>query len=202
MFAPKGGLYPPALRHWAVADTLRPMKMPRLFLAIAACIVSLNAAAQWQWIDKDGRKVFSDRPPPSDISEDNILKEPRGRRAKAATAASDTTVAQPSGASASTPAPTPAVKASAARPSGKDKELEKKKAQAEAEEAAKQQMEQERASNLRADNCTRARRAKTAYESGQRVAQTNDKGERVLVDDATRAAEVKRLQSIIEANCN
>jgi hypothetical protein len=32
--------------------------------------------AQWQWIDKDGRKVYSDRSPPSDIQEKNILKRP------------------------------------------------------------------------------------------------------------------------------
>lgn len=179
------------------------MKMSHLFLAAAACVVSLNAAAQWQWIDKDGRKVFSDRPPPSEITEENILKQPGGRRAKAAAAGASPPTASPPSAGASAPAPAPALKASAApRPSGKDKELEKKKAQAEAEEAAKQQAEQERATSIRADNCARARRAKTTYESGQRIAQTNDKGERVIVDDATRTAEVKRLQSIIEANCN
>jgi len=56
------------------------MKLTRpLFLAFV-CMVPLLAAAQWQWIDKDGRKVFSDRPPPSDIAPNRILKQP-GQRA-------------------------------------------------------------------------------------------------------------------------
>ncbi|WP_216088085.1 DUF4124 domain-containing protein, partial [Shigella flexneri] len=31
-----------------------------------------------QWVDKDGRKVFSDRPPPVDVPAKNILKQPGG----------------------------------------------------------------------------------------------------------------------------
>ena len=38
------------------------MKMHKLLLLAVACTWALGAAAQWQWIDKDGRKVFSDRP--------------------------------------------------------------------------------------------------------------------------------------------
>ena len=47
-----------------------------LLLLIAACSLSLSAAAQWQWIDKDGRKVFSDRPPAADIKDKDIVKQP------------------------------------------------------------------------------------------------------------------------------
>lgn len=182
----------------AATYTLHAMRMHCFFLAATACVVSLNAVAQWQWIDKDGRKVFSDRPPPAEIAEEHILKQPGGHRAKAAMAGASAAGAS----SVPTPAVAPTHAASAARPSGKDKALEKKKAQEEAEEAARQQAEQERVGSVRSDNCARARRAKTTYESGLRVAQTNDKGERVMVDDATRAAEIKRLQSIIDSNCN
>ncbi|HZY15413.1 MAG TPA: DUF4124 domain-containing protein, partial [Ramlibacter sp.] len=44
------------------------MNALRLILLVLACSVPLAAAAQWQWLDKDGRKVFSDRAPPPDIA--------------------------------------------------------------------------------------------------------------------------------------
>jgi hypothetical protein len=36
-----------------------------LLLAVAGASFAIPALAQWQWIDKDGRKVYSDRSPPS-----------------------------------------------------------------------------------------------------------------------------------------
>ncbi|MES2052695.1 MAG: DUF4124 domain-containing protein, partial [Pseudomonadota bacterium] len=40
-----------------------------LVLALAGASFSLTALAQWQWLDKDGRKVFSDRSPPAEVQE-------------------------------------------------------------------------------------------------------------------------------------
>ena len=34
-----------------------------------------------------------------------------------------------------------------------------------------------------------------------RIARTNEKGEREVLDDAARASEVKRAQSIIDSDC-
>ena len=34
------------------------------------------------------------------------------------------------------------------------------------------------------------------------MARTNEKGEREVLDDTLRAAEVKRIQTIIDADCN
>ena len=53
------------------------MKLHKYILVALACFWSAGAMAQWQWLDKDGRKVFSDRPPPQDIAQDKILKQPR-----------------------------------------------------------------------------------------------------------------------------
>ena len=63
----------------AIVKHLRT-KLPatKILLLAVACTWARGAAAQWQWIDKDGRKVFSDRPPPADIQEKNILKQPGG----------------------------------------------------------------------------------------------------------------------------
>ncbi len=174
------------------------MKMHKLLLLAVACTWALGAAAQWQWIDKDGRKVFSDRPPPSDIPAKSILKQPGGSAA--------VRIAPDAGAAASgtDDAAAPAVAAKApARPAstGKDKELEEKKAQAEAAEAAKKKAEEEKLARAKAENCTRARRAKADLETGRPTMQVNAQGERVYMDEANRNAEIKRSSDVIAADC-
>lgn len=172
------------------------MKIHKLVLLAFACTWSLGALAQWQWIDKDGRKVFSDRAPPLDIPDKSILKQPGGNLgaridAKPAAAAG---AAEPAGAAS-------APKLPALAGGGKDKELEEKKAQAEAAEAAKKKAEEEKNAKAKADNCTRARQAKATFESGRLITHSNAQGERVFLDEATRAAESKRIDGIIATDC-
>ena len=167
------------------------MKMHKLLLLALACTWSVGALAQWQWIDKDGRKVFSDRPPPQDIPDSKVLKQPRFTPTLPAAPAKAASAAQ-------APASTPA---SAAAGSGKDKELEKKKAQAEADEAAKQKAAEAKQAVARADNCNRAKEAKAVFESGKPVRKADAQGELVFLDEAGRAAEMRRIQSIIDADC-
>lgn len=173
------------------------MKMHKLLLLAVACTWALGAAAQWQWIDKDGRKVFSDRPPPTDIPAKSILKQPGGSAAMriapdAGAAASGADDAAPAAA-----AKAPTKPASA----GKDKELEEKKAQAEAAEAAKKKAEEEKLARAKAENCTRARRAKADLETGRPTMQVNAQGERVYMDEASRKAEIKRASDIMATDC-
>lgn len=167
------------------------MKTHKLLLLALACTWAVGAAAQWQWIDKDGRKVFSDRPPPQDIPDSKILKQPRF------------TAPAPAAAAASSAAATPAPGAPASAPAaaGKDKELEKKKAQAEAEEAAKKKAEETKQAAARAENCTRAKQAMAAFESGKPMRMPNAQGEMVFLDEAGRSAEMKRIQAVIDADC-
>jgi predicted component of type VI protein secretion system len=160
------------------------MKCFRLLACGLLCLTALNAAAQWQWLDTDGRRVFSDRPPPSDVPEKSILKRPGNRSG---------VVSYP----ASTPAPAPTV----AAPSGIDKSLQEKRKQVENEQAAKRKAEEERAAQTRADNCSRAQRAKTGLDSGLRMTRTNENGEREFLDDSGRATEAARLQTDIDENC-
>ncbi|MFN9728359.1 MAG: DUF4124 domain-containing protein, partial [Acidovorax sp.] len=89
----------------------------------------------------------------------------------------------------------------AAASATKDRELEQKKAQAEAAEAAKAKAEQEKLAKARAENCARARQAKATFESGRPLSYTNAKGERGFMDEATRNAEVKRIDGIIASDC-
>lgn len=165
------------------------MKTHKFLLLALACTWAFGAAAQWQWIDKDGRKVFSDRPPPQDVPENKILKQPRF------------VPAAPTAASNAASAPVPAASASAPATAGKDKELEKKKAQAEADEAAKKKAEETKQAAARAENCTRAKQAMTAFESGKPMRMPNAQGEMVFLDEAGRSAEMKRIQSVIDADC-
>lgn len=174
------------------------MKKHKLLLLAVACTWAVGAAAQWQWIDKDGRKVFSDRPPPQEIPEKSILKQPGGGASRTAptSAAPAAEAAAPADGAASAP------KAPASAPGGgKDKALEERKAQADAAEAAKKKAEEEKAAKARADNCSRARQAKVAFDSGRPITQTNAQGERIFLDEAGRAAELKRIDEAIAVDC-
>ena len=53
----------------------------------------------------------------------------------------------------------------------------------------------------KADNCARARQARSTFDSGRPMMHTNAQGERVFLDEATRAAEVKRSDGIIATDC-
>ena len=113
------------------------MRPARALLFAIALATSLTATAQYQWIDKNGSRVYSDVAPPADIPAKNILKQPRGSSATAAR--TESPAATSAGATASGAAPTasaPAAAASGAATAGVDKALEEKKKQAEAAEAA------------------------------------------------------------------
>jgi hypothetical protein len=156
------------------------MRNVRHLRAALLCLVSLQATALWQWLDKDGRKVFSDRAPPPDIAEKDILARPAVQPAASA----------------------PQNGASAPRLGGVDKELTDKKKKAEELELAKRRAEGEKMATSKADNCARAKRAKANLDSGRPIGRSNEKGEAEMLDAAARAAELSRIQDIIEADCN
>jgi hypothetical protein len=164
------------------------MKLIPLLLVCAISVIALPAAAQWQWLDKNGRKVFSDSPPPSDIPEASILRKPasRGRSADYGSA----------------PAPEGSP---LAKQTNVDKELDDKKKQAEKQtseaETAKRKAEEEKVAKAKAENCSRARQAKAGFDSGARMSKVNEKGEREFYDDAMRTEESQRLQGIIQQDC-
>jgi hypothetical protein len=174
------------------------MNLIQPFLALVTAGLCTAAVAQWLWIDKDGRKVFSDRAPPPDVIEKNIVKRPAGR---AQSAAAPAAVTEGTGTDAAQVAPVALVPASAPKPSGLDKELEAKKKQAADAEAAKRKADEERVAKAKIENCARAKQAKSTFDSGVRVAKTNASGEREIMDDAARATELKRIQSIIDVDC-
>ncbi|WP_332825405.1 DUF4124 domain-containing protein [Ramlibacter sp.] len=166
------------------------MKAFRPALVALVFCAPLLASGQWLWVDKEGKKVYSDRPPPSDIAADRILKQPgaRGKSVDTAPAATTTTATAPAGVQVQPQG-------------GKDKALEEKRKQAEAAEAEKRKAEEAKVAAIQADNCSRARKSKASFDSGMRISQVNSKGEREILDDNQRAVEVKRLEAVIARDC-
>ena len=172
----------------------------RLLPCLLGCclLLPLAAQAQWQWIDKSGKPVFSDTAPPPDIPEKNILRRgnlppqrPNPGVVNLSQGADDKAPGAPSAAGAPAPEAKPRV----------DKELDEKVKKAEEEEKAKKAAEEQRVAKARAENCSRARQAKATYDSGIRVARINAQGEREIVDDNIRAQETRRLQAVIDSDC-
>lgn len=163
------------------------MNLIKTLIAFALTVTSICALAQWQWIDKDGRKIFSDRGPGSDVPEGNILRRPAGSKPKTASSA-----AEGSGHD---------IASAASKAAGVDKALDAKKKQAEVAEVAKKKEDEERIARAKAENCKSARQSKATISSGVRLAKTNQAGEREILDETARAAEAQRVQSIIDAEC-
>lgn len=168
------------------------MKMTHILLMAALAVLGTGAHAQWQWIDKDGHKVFSDRAPPTDIPDKNILKRPQSRAP----------VPVAPEAEGSEAAPAPALVPASGKPlTGADKELEARKKQAQDAEAAKRKAADEQVLKAKMENCTRARAAKSTYESGARIGRINAAGQREFLDEAEKAEELKRILAIIAKDC-
>ncbi len=170
----------------------------RLIAVLVCALLGMLAApaeAQWKWKDKAGRVQYSDLPPPLGTPEADILVKPGSRSSIASRA---TTSPLPAASMASAAAPTGS---GALAPKTVDPELEARLKKAEAEQAAKVKADQEKVAAAKAENCKRARDNKRQFDSGQRIARVNDKGEREFLDDQQRAAEVKRTGDVIAADC-
>lgn len=175
------------------------MKIVHLLVLGWICALPLAANAQWQWIDNQGKKVFSDQAPPPEIPEKNILRRAGGAPPRVSFSPV-TPTADAAATGAAVAAPSPAASA-AARPTGIDKELAEKAKKAEEAEKAEKAAEAAKVAKAKADNCTRAKQGKATFDSGIRVARLNAQGEREVMDDKARAAEQKRLQTVIDSDC-
>jgi len=177
---------------------LNSSSSPWLIQRLAACAVAAAlwvslaapAHAQWAWRDKDGRVNASDRPPPRDVADKDIISRPAPPRAAAPRAAASAPTAGGTASAAAQAAPAPA-----------DTELQARKKAAEQEKSAKTKAEEEKATAQRADNCRRARAHLVTMDTGQRMVRINDKGEREVLDDAGRADEVRRAREVMAADC-
>ena len=166
-------------------------------MAVATLLMALSSAtqAQWLWRDKSGQVNASDRPPPKDVPDKDILGRPSPDLRRAAPPTPASTAAD----GAAVPAPSTAPPAPP--PTALEREVQARKRAAEQEQSTKAKAEEERLSTQRAENCRAARGHLTALESGQRIARTNDKGEREVLDDKGRADEQRRAREVVASDC-
>ena len=176
-----------------------PMNLLRV-LSLALALLPALACAQWQWIDKDGRKVFSDRSPPTDVPPNKILKRPGGIPPPVPAEAEAPADVAAAGGTPASGTPVTKTVANVPKVSGKDSALEEKKKAAELEELAKRKAAEEKFAKDKADNCARAQKSLQVFSSGKRIRSTNAKGEAEFMGDEQRAAETKRLEAIA-ADC-
>lgn len=174
-------------------------------VALAAATLATPAEAQWRWRDASGRITASDRPPPKEIPEKDILSRPgsaQQRRAAvvAADAASAPAAASSEPAAAASGAAPQGVLA-ASSPGGLQAEVEARRRRAEQEQAARAKAEEAKLAAQRAENCRRARAHVAALESGQRMARVNERGEREVLDDRARADEMRSARAVISSDC-
>ena len=161
--------------------------------------------AQWQWIDGQGRKVFSDRAPPAEIPAKNILRSPGMQRPAGGTEAAEAPAAVPATAAASTASSgtsTAMVRMAYHKcPQCAVEFLEEQKRKQQEQEAAKQQADKLKQEKVRQENCARAKQAKETLSSGRMLSHVNAKGERGFMDEAARDAEIKRADAVIASEC-
>lgn len=160
-----------------------------LLVAMLCALASPHADAQWKWRDKTGQVTVSDVPPPKDIAEKDILQRPEVAVQRRSAAPAVPQLAASAALAASAPA------------SPLEAEVEARKRKGEQEQKAKEKAAEETNVAARAENCGRAKSHLRALEDGLRMARVNDKGEREVLDDKARAAEVQRSRAVIASDC-
>lgn len=170
------------------------MRKTLLFVAVAIAAASAGPVqAQIKCWTEGGKRVCGDNPPAG---------------AKVNSIPGTTTSAPP--------APAPAPSAKDAAPAAKDaaakdekkgpltaaeREQDYRKRQAESQKAADKAAAEQRERAAKQDACEQAKAAVRSYETGQRVARTDDKGERYFLDDAQIAQERMKARQGVQKAC-
>lgn len=150
-----------------------------------ALVCSGTARAQWAWKDENGRLVFSDRQPPSNVKPENIVRQPAQSSAVRKTVEA---------------APSEGATPGAAR-SVAERDMEFRKRQAERTEAERKQAEELANVARRNADCERARGYLRSLEDGARIMRTDPQGNREFLDDTQRATEIARAREAVARSC-
>ena len=168
-------------------------------VSAAALACSAPAAAQWAWRDATGKMVYSDQPPPKSVPARDIVRQPAAApagRPRLTTEAPAEAGADAKAAAAQTGAP-----AAPRPPTVAEREIESRRRQQQLAEAERKAADEEMRKSQTAENCERLRAYQRALEGGHRIARLNAAGEKEILGDAQRAAELERTRSQIEQNC-
>jgi len=159
-----------------MSSSLRPA-LSRLAALLLLCCAGV-AHAQFVWIAPNGTRQYSDQPPPAGTPASKILKAP-GRVVPL--------TAEPAAAAAKPKSMTLAEREADYRKRATDREAEQRKADAAAQEAAVQK-----------DFCEGTRKVRRMYDSGIRVADVGEDGQRRFLSDSEKAERVANMNKALK----
>ncbi|TFV98651.1 DUF4124 domain-containing protein [Oxalobacteraceae bacterium OM1] len=157
--------------------------LPRFAAALLAAAAMQSAFAQYVWLDENGVRQYSDRPPPASVPEKRILKQP-GSPGRPLSEAAEAPAAAPADA--------------AAQPTLADRDADFKKRRKEQVEKERKTAEETRAAEEKKRSCDRAREYLKALDSGERITRTGATGEREFLSDEQRAREVREARDYVD----
>ena len=166
------------------------MRLKPLLIALIGLVLAASAQAQWKWRDAKGNVQYSDLPPPPGVPEKDVLLRQASARPNI--------IVAPIGAAASAAS---AAKPAASGPTKAELDAAARQKQEQDGQAAKQKEEERRVAEQRRENCARAQSNLRDLQSGTRLTRTNDKGERVFMDEAQIAAETNRTRDLVTSEC-
>ncbi len=150
--------------------------------AMALLALTSVAQAQWKWKDADGRVQYSDRPPPPNVAEKDILQRP-SNATRALSAPPAQSASQPAAAASAPGRP-------ASEPSSRDKVERERKA---AEDKAR--------AEAMAENCRQAQNRQRLLESGVRLRTGEPGGETQPMTEQMRQEQIRQMQVVISTQC-
>lgn len=147
-----------------------------LFMLVIAALAGGAFAQQYKWVDENGRVRYGDVPPPGVKA--TALKPP------------------PPG--AATPAPD--AKNDVAKPLAPEQGFRKRQEELQREREEHAKAEQD--AQIKRENCQRAQDMLRTFESGQRIARTDSKGERYYLEDAEISRETAKARESVREWCS
>ena len=147
--------------------------------------------AQYVWVDEKGVKQFSDQPPPPGVPKNRILKGPGAKAApQAASGESQASAATPATAAAPASAPLSIAERNADFNKRRQEQAEKDKKQADDASRA----------DAKRKNCGRAREFQQSLDSGTRISQFDEAGNKGFMSDDQRAQASRENKQVL-AEC-
>ena len=153
------------------------MKSPvQLFIAIAILLATATVAAQvYKWVDKEGKVQYTDTPPPASATK---------AEAKKLDAA---------------PVAAPAVGTPTKSLADRAKDFDKRKTD-DAEKQKKAEFDKKNA-EIAAANCTAAKTNLKTFESGRPLVRSTETGDREVMSDEARQADLVKARKAIDEFC-
>ncbi|MFC4929725.1 DUF4124 domain-containing protein [Massilia sp. GCM10023247] len=149
------------------------------------------AQAQFVWIAPNGTRQYSDQPPPPGTPPSKILKAP----GRAPISVALPPAAEPAAAPAAAPAAEPAA-ARARPPTLAEREADYRKRMAQRDEAERKLAAEAQNAAAQAAYCKEMRKSKRMTESGVRISEVGEDGQKRFITDSERA---QRAASIDKA---